>query len=125
MRQPRTGVLARETPRPLKGIGLPRIADIYYAAFVGAEEMTVPRFGDETFADGTAVVPGLANHLTPFVGDAKSISGPSSRYLRFIGSGLNLGKTFLHSWDFMRAEEGDAPGSSFLRGSRQGLTAKD
>ena len=49
-----------------KGISLPRIADICDAAFVGAEEMTVPRFRDETLADGT-VVPGLANHLTPYV----------------------------------------------------------
>ena len=44
------------------------------------------------------VVPGLANHLTPFVVDVKSFSEPSSRY---------------HSWDFMRAEVGDAPGSIF------------
>ena len=57
--------------------------------------MTVPRFGNETPADGT-VVPGLANHLTLFVGDAKSFSGPTSRYLRFIDSGHhNPGKAFL------------------------------
>ena len=74
--------------------------------------MTAPRFGEDTLADET-VVPGLANHLTPFVGDAKSFFGPSNRYLRFIGSGLNIGRTFLHSWDVMRAEVGDALGSIF------------
>jgi len=58
-------------------------------------------------------VPGLANHLTPLVGDAKTFSGPSNRYLHFIALGLNLGKTYLHSWDFMRAEVGDAPGFIF------------
>ena len=96
MRRPRTGVLRAELPVRFKGIGLPRIADIRYADFVGTEEMTVPRFGDETLADGT-VVPRLANHLTPFLGDDMSFSGTSNRYLRFIGSGLNLGKAFLHS----------------------------
>ena len=66
--------------------------------------MAVPCFGDKTLADGT-VVPGPANHLPPFVGDAKSFSEPSSRYLRFIGPAS------LHSWGFMRAKVGDAPGS--------------
>ena len=64
----------------------------------------MPRFGDETLADET-VVPRLANHHTPFVGDAKSFSDPSNRYLRFIVLGY-LGKAFLHSWDFMRAKVG-------------------
>ena len=59
-----------ELPVRFNGISLPRIADICYAAFVEAVEITVPRFGDETLADGTAV-PGLANHLSPFVRDAK------------------------------------------------------
>ena len=41
-----------ELPVRFKGIGLPRIADISYAAFFGAVEMAVPRFGDKTLADG-------------------------------------------------------------------------
>jgi len=36
-----------EPPVRFKGIGLPRIADICYAAFVGAVEIAVPRFGDK------------------------------------------------------------------------------
>ena len=58
-------------------------------------------------------MPRPAYHLAPFVGDAKSFSEPSNRYLRFTGSGLNLGKASLCSWDFMRAEVGDASGSIF------------
>ena len=92
---PRPVCLCAELPVHFKGIGLPWIADICYAAFVGAVEMTVPRFGDETLADGT-MARRLANQLAPFVGDAKSFSGPSNRYLRFIGSGLILGKAFLN-----------------------------
>jgi len=52
-------------------------------------------------------------HLTLFNGDGKSFSEPSNRYLRFVDPGLNLGKALLHSWVFMRAEVGDAPGSIF------------
>jgi hypothetical protein len=104
---PGLSCLRAELPARFKGIGLPRVADICYAAYVGAVEMTVPRFGDATLEDGT-VVPGLANHLTPFVGDAKGFSSSADRYLTFIESGLASGEAFRDCWDHMRDEVGDA-----------------
>jgi hypothetical protein len=101
-----------ELPVRFGGIGLPRVADVAYAAFVGAIEMALPRFGDLAREDGSTRR-GLADHLSMFVGSAADFLEPTGRYSTFLASGSPESIAYKHAWDAMRLEAGAEEGTVF------------
>jgi hypothetical protein len=101
-----------QLPVRFGGIGLPRVADIAFAAYVGAIEMVLPRFGDLARSDGSTRR-GLADHLTRFVGTAADFLEPVGRYSTFLASGSPESVAFKHAWDAMRLEAGAEEGTVF------------
>jgi len=99
-------------PARHKGIGLPRHADVCFAAFVGGIELAVPRFGQRALEDGS-ILPGLAENLVEAVGTGHDFAKSEDRYKEFIASGLPLAKAFAECWEHMRTETGALTGSVF------------
>ena len=100
-----------------RGLGLVRSEDLARAAFVGAMELTVPRFPDWINENGD-LVPGLFPHLQIVTGSL--FREREGRWMTLIDSGLPLGASFKAAWESMRVEAGptgvfeptaeDAPG---------------
>jgi len=99
-------------PKRYKGMGIVAVNDVCLAAFVGAINMTIPRFPDKIDSDGV-VVRGLAGHLESLVGTAEDFAVPQGRYSTFLQSGLTLARDFGWCWETMRTEAGADPAGVF------------
>jgi hypothetical protein len=75
-----------QLPVRFEGIGLPRVAGIAFAAYVGAIEMALPRYVDLARSDGSTRR-GLADHFTRFFGTAADFLEPVGRHSTFLASG--------------------------------------